>query len=55
MLSQKDSEQLNANGITSEQFADQIKKFRQGIIPARLIAAAQPGNEIGRASCRERV
>jgi len=46
MLSQKDSEQLNANGITSEQFADQIKKFRQGIIPARLIAAAQPGNGI---------
>jgi hypothetical protein len=46
MLSHKDSEQLAARGITPEQFADQLNKFRQGPVPARLIAPAVPGNGI---------
>ncbi len=46
MLSKQDSEQLAARGISEDQFAGQIEKFRQGLTPARLIAAAVPGNGI---------
>lgn len=49
-LSEKDVGQITALGITPEQIADQIEKFKKGSAPVNLIRAATIGDGIHRFS-----